>query len=146
MSDRPGPYELWRQAGGGTPTYSAEEHHRLMVEHGHFVPRPACTCTHIVNDPAEHEPACPRYQDNDRRLPCGWLPGENRQQRATFRLVRLSPAHPLWHLERVGAEQTECGRGWREPIRHTLTEPLPTPRCTTCGPRMEAALQEGSAG
>src|SRR6266542_7021165 len=61
---------------------------------------------------------------------------------STFRLVRLSPAHPLWHLERVGAEQTECGRGWREPIRHTLTEPLPTPRCTTCGPKMVGELAQ----
>ncbi len=83
MSDRPGPYELWRQAGGGTPTYSAEEYHRLMVSHGHLVPRPACTCTHVVDDPASHEPACPRYQDNDRRLPCGWLPGQDKPQRLT---------------------------------------------------------------
>ncbi len=59
-----------------------------------------------------------------------------------WRLVRLSPAHPLWHLERVGAEQTECGRDWREPIRHTLTEPLPTPRCTTCGPKMVGELAQ----
>lgn len=59
-----------------------------------------------------------------------------------WRLVRLSPAHPLWHLERVGAQRTECGRDWREPIRHTLTEPLPTPRCTTCGPRMLGELAQ----
>lgn len=60
----------------------------------------------------------------------------------TFQLVRLSPAHPLWHLERIGANTTECGRLPREPIRHTLTEPLPSPRCTTCGPQMLGKLAQ----
>jgi hypothetical protein len=80
MNNQPSPFELWRQAGGGTPAYSATEYHRLMVEHGHLVPRPACICLHAPAGPAEHEPGCPRYQDNDRRLPCGWLPGEGGQR------------------------------------------------------------------
>lgn len=77
MSGRPGPFELWQQAGGGTPTYSRETYHRLMVEHGHLVPRPACTCGDPA-DPAMHLQDCPRYQNNDQRLACGWLPGEPR--------------------------------------------------------------------
>jgi hypothetical protein len=38
MSDRPPPFELWRQAGGGTPDYSRQEYRRLMVQHGHLIP------------------------------------------------------------------------------------------------------------
>jgi hypothetical protein len=76
MAEHSSPYQLWVQAGG-----DSEEYHRLMVEHGHLVPRPACTCRPPRtagtggNDPA-HWPGCPRFNDNDRRLPCGWLPGE----------------------------------------------------------------------
>jgi hypothetical protein len=56
-------------------------------------------------------------------------------------LVRLSPAHPLWHLEIECAPTTYCGRDPREDAeRRELAEPLPTPRCSVCGPRMEAAL------
>lgn len=48
---RPSPVDLWRQAGGGTPTYSADGYRRLLREHGLLVDGPA-------------EP-----------LPCGWMPG-----------------------------------------------------------------------
>lgn len=77
MSDRPSPFELYQQAGG-----DPAEYHRLMVEHGHLVPRPDCTCGN-PEDPAMHLQDCPRYQDNDRRLRCGWLPGEQRTPRLT---------------------------------------------------------------
>ncbi len=50
------------------------EYHRLMVEHGHLVPRPACTCGD-PEDPSMHMQDCPRFEDNDRRLACGWLEG-----------------------------------------------------------------------
>jgi hypothetical protein len=56
------------------------EYHRLLAEHGHLVPRPDCTCGHVVDQPDEHQPGCPRYQDNDRRLECGWLPGQRSPQ------------------------------------------------------------------
>src|SRR6266536_262988 len=96
MSDRPGPYELWRQAGGGTPAYSRQEYHRLMVSHGHLVLRPACICARVVDDPAEHEPACPRLKDNDRRLACGWLPGGEQSPRLTVAVTGdRNWRHPL---------------------------------------------------
>ncbi len=37
--------------------------------------------THAAQGTDAVRPACPRYQDNDRRLPCGWLPGEDRRTR-----------------------------------------------------------------
>lgn len=52
MPDRPTPAELWRQAGGGTPTYSRDRYRELLREHGHLVPL------------APGETATP--------LPCGW--------------------------------------------------------------------------
>lgn len=52
MNDKPGPYELWRQAGGETDAFSREEYRRLLVEHGYLVPL------------APGEKATP--------LPCGW--------------------------------------------------------------------------
>jgi len=77
MSTRPSLFELWQQANG-----DPEEYHRLMVEHGHLVPRPACTCqpqrSAATGGNQAHWAGCPRFNDNDRRLPCGWLPGERR--------------------------------------------------------------------
>lgn len=49
---KPSAVDLWRQAGGGTNAYSAEEYRRLMLEHGLLVPL------------APGEVAEP--------LPCGW--------------------------------------------------------------------------
>jgi hypothetical protein len=50
--------DLWKQAGGGTPTYSRQKYHDLMVEHGLIVPL----------EPGEKaEP-----------LPCGW-PNRHRE-------------------------------------------------------------------
>lgn len=67
---RPSPVDLWRQAGGGTPEYSADEYRRLMVEHGLLVPGPA-------------EP-----------LPCGWTPGDKpaTEESATTVLRAGTPA------------------------------------------------------
>jgi len=80
MSDRPPPNVLYQQAvvshGARGTEAVRREYHRLMVEAGHLVPRPACTCGN-PEDPSMHLQDCPRYQDNDRRLPCGWLPGES---------------------------------------------------------------------
>ncbi len=60
-----------------------------------------------------------------------------------WRLVRVSPHHRLWHLLRVGAPRTECGRQYRELAAHVaLAEPLPAPRCSVCGPRVLALLAE----
>jgi hypothetical protein len=78
---RPPPHELYYQAVDSYLEQGVEaaraEYHRLMVEHGHLVPRPACTCGD-PEDPSMHLQDCPRYNDNDRRLSCGWLPGERR--------------------------------------------------------------------
>lgn len=48
MSEHSDAYQLWRQAGGGTPQYSRERYRELMIEHGLLIPGPP-------------EP-----------LPCGW--------------------------------------------------------------------------
>jgi hypothetical protein len=50
--DKPGPYELWKQAGGGTDAYDRQRYRALLIEHGHLVPS------------APGEKAEP--------LPCGW--------------------------------------------------------------------------
>ncbi len=85
MSDRPPPGLLYLQAIDSHGQWGTDvvrrEYQRLMVQHGHLIPRLACICIHAPTDPAEHEPGCPRYQDNDRRLACGWLPGEDRRTR-----------------------------------------------------------------
>ena len=52
MSTRPGPFELWPRAGGGTSSYSRERYHELMLEHGLLIP---------LKPGEKREP-----------LPCGW--------------------------------------------------------------------------
>jgi hypothetical protein len=84
---RPAPHELYYQARDSHGAQGDEavtaEYHRLLVEHGHFVERPACTCASPYGKRGAHLPGCPRYNDNDRRLPCGWLPGERRYKHLT---------------------------------------------------------------
>jgi hypothetical protein len=81
MSERPPPHLLYRQAvtshGSRGADAVSREYHRLLIEHGHLVPRPACTCG-AVDAVSEHHQDCPRYQNNDQRLPCGWLPGPDK--------------------------------------------------------------------
>jgi hypothetical protein len=51
----PSLYELWVQAGGGTPAYSAERYQELMHEHK------------ILLHPGDDG-----YERGARNLPCGW--------------------------------------------------------------------------
>lgn len=59
---RPGPRELWQQAGGGTPAYDRERYLELLREHGHLL-----------------SPGDEGYEEGSRALPCGWEPGKGRQ-------------------------------------------------------------------
>ncbi len=56
-NERPGPAELWRQAGGGTPGFSRDRYRELLIAHGHIIP---------LSPGETAEP-----------LPCGW-PGPMR--------------------------------------------------------------------
>lgn len=56
---KPGPRELWQQAGGGTPAYDRERYLGLLREHGHLV-----------------SPGDEGYEETPRSLPCGWEPGK----------------------------------------------------------------------
>jgi hypothetical protein len=38
MASDPGPYELWKEAGGGTPQYSQERYRELMLKHQLLIP------------------------------------------------------------------------------------------------------------
>jgi len=51
-AESPTPYELWRQAGGGTPDYDRALYRSLLTEHGHLIP---------LKPGEKPEP-----------LPCGW--------------------------------------------------------------------------
>ena len=55
-------YELWVQAGGGTPGYSAERYHDLLREHG------------AILHPGDEGYEAAASQ----ALPCGWSPGVRR--------------------------------------------------------------------
>jgi hypothetical protein len=72
---RPAPHEFYYAAveshGAQGEDAVRAEYRRLLAEHGHLVARPACTC-----GASPHVEGCPRFRDNDRRLACGWLPGE----------------------------------------------------------------------
>jgi hypothetical protein len=98
MPERPLPHELYYQAINSHGAQGEEavrrEYHRLLAEHGHLVRRPDCTCPHAWADPTEHDPGCPRYRDNDRRLECGWLPG----QRSPRLTVVVTGARDWRHL------------------------------------------------
>jgi hypothetical protein len=54
------PYELWTQAGGGTPDYSAGRYQDLLLEHK------------LILRPGDEG-----YEEASRALPCGW-PGPAR--------------------------------------------------------------------
>jgi hypothetical protein len=58
---------------------------------------------------------------------------------AEWGLVRLSPAHPSWHVQLPGADRTACGR---EPgpsaVRADPGSGLPSgPVCTACRPHLD---------
>lgn len=55
----PSAYDLWKQAGGGTPEFSRERYRELMLEHGLLIP---------LKPGEKPEP-----------LPCGW-PNNKRQE------------------------------------------------------------------
>jgi hypothetical protein len=109
------PHELYGQAvetlGAQGEDAVRAEYHRLMVEHGHLVPRPACTC-----GAEPHAEGCPRFRDNDRRLACGWLPGE---RATTVPQVALSVWQPWAYLLVTGLKDTE-NRRWRTKYRGRL--------------------------
>lgn len=52
MTERPSPYELWKQAGGEDDSFDKQRYRELLIEHGHLVPL----------TPGEKL----------RPLPCGW--------------------------------------------------------------------------
>jgi hypothetical protein len=56
---RPGPFELWRAAGGGSPDYDRDRYLALLREHGHLL-----------------KPGDDGYEEAPADLPCGW-PGGN---------------------------------------------------------------------
>jgi hypothetical protein len=59
MSDKPDAYDLWVQAGGGTPGYSRDRYQELLREHG------------LILSPGDDG-----YEQGVRNLPCGW-PGRS---------------------------------------------------------------------
>lgn len=61
----PTPRDLWLQAGGGTPKYSAERYRELLTDHGMLIPIPPG---------ATPEP-----------LPCGWPAAGSRDVRTPRR-------------------------------------------------------------
>jgi hypothetical protein len=50
--ERPGPYDLWKQAGGETDAFNRRRYRELLIEHGHLAPL----------EPGEMA----------KPLPCGW--------------------------------------------------------------------------
>ena len=116
---KPTPHELYYQAVeevGDLEDRSAigKRYRELLAEHGHLVPRPACTC----NQPrGEHAPECPRHDDADRRLPYGWLPGE--RPAPAGQQMALSVWQPWAWLLVAGRKDTE-NRRWRTTHRGRL--------------------------
>ena len=94
MSDRPGPMELWHQAGGGTPDYDRDRYLSLLREHGHLL-----------------SPGDEGYGEAPRNLPCGW------PARAIVRDCQIAcdedcecgPVHCIYRHE------PNHKRGWHDP-------------------------------
>lgn len=73
-----GPYELYVQAGGGTPAYSQERYLELLHEHGHVIRKGE-----------------PGYEEAAGTLPCGW-PGPQRPAAEWCEVMEL-PAYSCSH-------------------------------------------------